>query len=116
MKFNRIILSAVAAAAVAVPVAVSAPANAAGTPGCVTRAENSRLWHDMSRTDFARVTGTYGVVTGHRYYYSTGAEWWVVSARKCTGGNLTEGFANFESVNGHWRFFNGPRLTDKDRW
>jgi hypothetical protein len=64
MKIRNILLSTVAVAAVAAPVvAVSAPANASGTPGCVTKTEYSKVKKGMSPTRVAQIFGTKGTVS-----------------------------------------------------
>ncbi|HYO40953.1 MAG TPA: hypothetical protein VER39_15005 [Nocardioidaceae bacterium] len=60
-KFKRTVASAAVAAALAAPLAVSAPAHAyAGTPGCVTVTEYRSITKGMSQLQVARRFGRYG--------------------------------------------------------
>ena len=58
-KFKRTVACVVAAAGLAAPLAVTAPAEAyAGTPGCVTVTEYRSITNGMSQTQVARRFGT----------------------------------------------------------
>ena len=72
MKLNRTVACLAAAAGLAAPLAVTAPADAyAGTPGCVTLTEYRSITNGMTQTQVARRFGRYnapywGTVT-YRY-------------------------------------------------
>jgi hypothetical protein len=56
---RKMLISLAAAAAVATPIAVTAPAQAyAGTPGCVTKAEYNSVTKGMTQTQVAKRFGT----------------------------------------------------------
>jgi hypothetical protein len=62
---KRFILGLVATTAVAAPLAVisTAPANAAGNPPCITRAEFRKIHNGMSLTQVRRIVGGTGRVS-----------------------------------------------------
>jgi hypothetical protein len=63
-KLKKVALAAVATAAIAAPLAVTAaPAHAAVNPGCATRAEFSRIHHGQTVRTTQRIIGSKGRVS-----------------------------------------------------
>jgi len=68
---RKFILALVALATIASPLAFTAPASAAGTPGCVTRAEYLRIHGGHTVRQVRNITGAWGrQVDRSEYSYS----------------------------------------------